>query len=354
VISVWKINSGGITSSTMAVIKFGTFELDVLNKKLTESGRPYQLGKKALELLIALVSKAGEIVPKDDLLRAAWPTTTVDEGALRVHLVTLRKALGEHSDQRYIENIPGRGYIFVAPTELSLAASMTPSPGHSAHDTNLPRFASRLIGREEFIQSTLAALASTRLLTIAGAGGIGKTAVALEIAMRVQASKKVIFVDLAVLRDGNLLMPTLASSLGLVLYTKDYRQAVLNALETSEILLLFDNCEHLIDAVALEVDHILKAAAGVSILATSREPLRVAGEKVRQLPSLPVPDLETSSQDFRSIPSVELFVEAVKLASDVEEFADEESFRAAAAIAGQYPGAEKRAWFFGQPLVHLA
>lgn len=322
----------------MAVIKFGTFELDVLNKKLTESGRPYQLGKKALELLIALVSKAGEIVPKDDLLRAAWPTTTVDEGALRVHLVTLRKALGEHSDQRYIENIPGRGYIFVAPTELSLAASMTPSPGHSAHDTNLPRFASRLIGREEFIQSTLAALASTRLLTIAGAGGIGKTAVALEIAMRVQASKKVIFVDLAVLRDGNLLMPTLASSLGLVLYTKDYRQAVLNALETSEILLLFDNCEHLIDAVALEVDHILKAAVGVSILATSREPLRVAGEKVRQLPSLPVPDLETSSQDFRSIPSVELFVEAVKLASDIEEFADEESFRAAAAIVRSLDG----------------
>ncbi|MBW9116914.1 winged helix-turn-helix domain-containing protein [Rhizobium cauense] len=321
----------------MAVIKFGTFELDILNKKLTETGRPYQLGKKALELLIALVSKAGEIVSKDELLRAGWPTTTVDEGALRVHLVTLRKALGEHSDQRYIENIPGRGYMFVAPTELSLSASITPM-SNAALDTNLPRFASRLIGREDFIQTTLAALASTRLLTIVGAGGIGKTAVALETAMRIQSSKRVIFLDLAVLNDGNLLMPTLASSLGLVLYTSDYRQAVLNSLEGNDILLLFDNCEHLIDAVALEVDQILRATASVSILTTSREPLLVAGEKVRQLPSLPVPDLEISCQDLLSIPSVELFVEAVKLASDIEDFADEESLRAAAAIVRSLDG----------------
>lgn len=322
----------------MAVIKFGTFELDVLNKKLTQSGRPYQLGKKALELLIALVSKAGEIVSKDELLRAGWPTTTVDEGALRVHLVTLRKALGEHSDRRYIENIPGRGYMFVAPTEQSLAASSVPNRQNGDLDTNLPRFASRLIGRQDFIQTTLAALTSTRLLTIAGAGGIGKTAVALEIATRVQSSKTVIFLDLAVLRDGNLLMPTLASSLGLVLYTKDYRQAVLNSLEGSDILLLFDNCEHLIDTVAQEVDQILKATASVTILATSREPLRVAGEKVRQLPSLPVPDLEISSGDLLSIPSVELFVEAVKLASDVEDFAEEESLWAAAAIVRSLDG----------------
>ncbi|MBB3979712.1 putative ATPase/DNA-binding winged helix-turn-helix (wHTH) protein [Rhizobium azooxidifex] len=319
----------------MAVIKFGTFELDLVDKKLTESGRPYQLGKKALELLVALVSNAGEIVSKEELMRAAWPTTTVDEGALRVHLLTLRKALGEYSEQRYIENIAGRGYVFVAPVELSVTDSGTLA---LAPDTNLPRFASHLIGREEFIATSVTALASTRLLTISGAGGIGKTAVALEMAARIQASRRVVFVDLAVLKDGRLLMPTLASLLGLVLYTNDYRQAVLNSLHSSDILLLFDNCEHLIETVAVEVDQILKATARVSILATSREPLRVAGERVRKLPSLHVPDFGMSTQELLSIPSVELFVESVKLASDLENFGDEESLQAAAAIVRSLDG----------------
>ena len=322
----------------MTIIKFGTFELDLVDKKLTESGRPYQLGKKALDILVALASKAGEIVSKDELIQAAWPSTTVDEGALRVHLVTLRKALGEYSAQRYIENVAGRGYIFVAPVEVVVNPSADFAASATIPEVNLPRFATRLIGREEFIQSSLAALASTRLLTIAGAGGIGKTAVALEVAARVQSSRRVIFVDLAVLNDGSLLMPTLASLLGLVLYTSDYRQAVLNSLEESDILFLFDNCEHLIDAVAVAVDQILRTSAGVAVLATSREPLRIAGERVRQLPSLPVPDVGASRAELLSAPSVELFVEAVRLASDVESFADEESLQSVAAIVRSLDG----------------
>ncbi|MFK3691080.1 winged helix-turn-helix domain-containing protein [Agrobacterium tumefaciens] len=322
----------------MALIKFGTFELDLVNKTLTESGRPYQLGKKALDLLVALVGKAGEIVSKEELLRAAWPTTTVDEGALRVHLMTLRKALGEYSDQRYIENIAGRGYVFVAPIELSAPGSAAPVTPAIPPDTNLPRFASRLVGREQFIEASLTALASTRLLTISGAGGIGKTAVALEIAARVQSSRRVVFVDLAVLKEGRLLMPTLASLLGLILYTNDHRQAVLNSLQFSDVLLLFDNCEHLIESVAVEADQILKATARVTILATSREPLRLAGERVRQLPSLPIPDFGVSANELLSIPSVEFFVESVKLASDLENFEDDESLQAAAAIVRSLDG----------------
>ncbi len=322
----------------MAIIRFGTFELDLVNKRLTESGRPYQLGKKALELLVALASKAGEIVSREELLKAAWPTTTVDEGALRVHLMTLRKALGQYSEQRYIENIAGRGYVFVAPVEFLVSGSAPQAVPAMIPESNLPRFATRLIGREEFIATSVAALAATRLLTIAGAGGIGKTAVALEMAARVQSSRRVVFVDLAVLQDGRLLMPTLASSLGLVLFTNDYRQAVLNSLQESDILFLFDNCEHLIETVAVEVDQILKATARVSIIATSREPLRVGGERVRQLPSLPVPDLGASMNELLSVPSVELFVESVRLASDVDDFRDEESMEAVAAIVRSLDG----------------
>ena len=322
----------------MSLIRFGTFELDLVNKTLTESGTPYQLGKKALELLVALVSNAGEIVSKDELLRAAWPTTTVDEGALRVHLMTLRKALGEYSEQRYIENIAGRGYVFVAPIEVSVSLSGASTTAAIVPDSKLPRFASHLIGRADFIDTSVTALASTRLLTISGAGGIGKTSVALEIAARIQSSRRVVFVDLAVLKDGRLIMPTLASLLGLVLYTKDHRQAVLNSLQSADILFLFDNCEHLIDSVAVEADEILKATSRVTILATSREPLRVAGERVRQLPSLPVPDFGLAADQLLSIPSVEFFVQSVKLASDLETFEDEESLQAAADIVRSLDG----------------
>lgn len=319
----------------MSLLKFGSFELDLTNKRLSETGKPYQIGKKALEILAVLASRAGEIVSKEDLLRAAWPTTTVEEGALRVHIVTLRKALRESSGRRYIENIAGRGYIFVAPVEASNASPSVPA---AAPESNLPRFPGRLIGRESFVESCLSALASTRLLTISGAGGMGKTAVALEIARRINASRKVIFIDLAALTDQSLIMPTLASSLGLIVFTDDYRQAVLNALHESDALLLFDNCEHLIEAVAVTVDQILKATKGTSLIATSRESLRVAGERVRQLPSLPVPETHTSRAETLASPSVELLIDSVRLASDTLTFEDDESVRAAADIVRSLDG----------------
>ena len=319
----------------MTVIRFGSFELDVNSKNLTESGRPYHLGKKALDILIVLASHAGQIVTKDQLLQAAWPATTVDEGALRVHLVTLRKALGAYSGQRCIENVAGRGYIFVAPVEFAATISQLAA---ARPVSSLPRTIGRLVGRKEFVETSLNALASTRLLTICGAGGIGKTAVALELAEKISASRKVVFLDLAALNDASLVMPTLASALGLTILTGDYRKTVLNSLQSQCYLLLLDNCEHLIETVAIEVDHILRGTQQISVLATSREPLRIAGERVRQLPSLPVPETEMSSQELLALPSVQLFVEAVKIASDAETFQDDESLQAVGTIVRSLDG----------------
>ncbi|KQQ38872.1 hypothetical protein ASG19_07660 [Rhizobium sp. Leaf306] len=322
----------------MSFLKFGSFELDLTNRRLSDAGKPYQLGKKAIEILSVLASRAGEIVSKEDLLKAAWPSTTVDEGALRVHIVTLRKALGERSGRRYIENIAGRGYIFVAPVEISDASANPPGIPTAAPESNLPRFPGRLIGREIFVESCLSALGSTRLLTICGAGGMGKTAVALEIARKLTVSRRVTFIDLAALTDQSLIMPTLASALGLIVFTQDYRQAVLNALHESDALLLFDNCEHLIEAVAVTVDQILRTTKGIVVIATSREPLRVAGERVRQLPSLPVPETQTSRSALLAFPSVELFIESVRLASETETFEDDESVFASADIVRSLDG----------------
>lgn len=322
----------------MSVIKFGTFELNLTEKRLSESGKPFHLGKRALDLLIILASRAGEVISKEELIQHAWPTTTVDDGALRVHLVTLRKALSNSTGRRYIENVAGRGYVFVAPIEV--ADSETASSDEIANLThsNLPRPSTRLIGREDFIVSSLESLRTTRLLTIAGAGGIGKTAVALEVADRLNASRLVMYFDLATLPDDDHLMPTLASALGLVVLQDEYDKAVLAALNDRNALLFFDNCEHLIDTAALVADLLLKSTSGTSILATSREPLRVAGERVRQLPSLSVPDDNAPVDELMSSPAVELFVESVRLASDIEEFHDPESLRAAAAIVRSLDG----------------
>jgi predicted ATPase/DNA-binding winged helix-turn-helix (wHTH) protein len=322
----------------MSFLKFGSFELDLTNKRLLESGKSYQLGRKALEILAVLATRAGEIVSKEDLLQAAWPTTTVEEGSLRVHIVTLRKALGESSGHRYIETIPGRGYIFVAPVEVSDASASPRSIPSGAPESNLPRLPGRLIGRESFVESCLSALGSTRILTISGAGGMGKTAVALEIAGRINVTRRVIFIDLASLTDQSLIMPTLASALGLIVFTEDYRQAVLNALQESDALLLFDNCEHLIETVAATVYQILMATKEIAVIATSREPLRVAGERVKQLPSLPVPETETSRSEILTFPSVELLVESVRLASETLAFEDDESVMAAADIVRRLDG----------------
>ena len=83
---------------------------------LLEDGKPLRLGSRALDILVTLVESAGETIRKDQLIARTWPDTVVDEGALRVHVAALRKALGDgRAGKRYIANIPGRGYSFVAP-----------------------------------------------------------------------------------------------------------------------------------------------------------------------------------------------------------------------------------------------
>src|SRR5271156_5952776 len=99
-------------------ILFGSFRLFVAQRLLmeSESGKPVQLGSRALEILMALVERAGESVSREDLIARVWPHSIVDDSNLKVHIAALRKALGDGlNGNRYIVNIPGRGYRFVAP-----------------------------------------------------------------------------------------------------------------------------------------------------------------------------------------------------------------------------------------------
>lgn len=97
-------------------ISFGPFRLHPTQRLLLEGGKPLNLGSRALDILIALVERAGQVVGKAELMNRVWPNTFVEGGNLKVHVAALRKALGDgRPGQRYVVNVHGRGYVFVAP-----------------------------------------------------------------------------------------------------------------------------------------------------------------------------------------------------------------------------------------------
>src|SRR5882672_10693931 len=262
-------------------ISFGPYRLLAAQRLLLEGDRPVRLGSRAFDILIALVERAGEVVGKEQLIARAWPQTFVEEANLKIQVSALRRALGDgQGGNRYVITVPGRGYNFVAPVrreEASLAAPTPPVP--STTPNNLPVAVTRMLGRNDAVAALVTRLSRERLVTIVGAGGVGKTTLALAVAERMLASYEhgVWLVDLAPLGDPRLVPSTVATVLGLKIRTEDLLAGLVAAIRNNRMLLLIDNCEHVIDAVASLTAAILRGAPGVKVLATSREPLRVTG-----------------------------------------------------------------------------
>src|SRR6202022_635348 len=155
---------------------FGSFRLIPAQRMLLDDGRPLRLGSRALDILVALVERAGETISKQELIARAWPETIVEEAALRVHVAAVRKALGDgRAGRRYIANNPGRGYTFIAPVTRENPASPTAAPDGMAEAGSLPAPLTRIVGRDEIIAALTTQLVRRRFLTIVGPGGIGKT-----------------------------------------------------------------------------------------------------------------------------------------------------------------------------------
>jgi DNA-binding winged helix-turn-helix (wHTH) protein len=183
---------------------FGSFSLIPAQRTLLEDGEPLRLGSRALDILVTLVESAGETIRKDQLIARAWPDTVVEENALRVHVAALRKALGDgRAGKRYIANVPGRGYSFVAPVVRERAHPITPPPKGAAVRSNLPAPLTRVVGRDDISAALTIQLVQRRFLTIVGPGGIGKTTVAVAVAENASASYEdgVWFVGLASLPE---------------------------------------------------------------------------------------------------------------------------------------------------------
>ncbi len=280
-----------------------------------------------MDILVTLVESAGEILPKDQLIARTWPDTVVDEGALRVHIAALRRALGEgRAGKRYITNIPGRGYSFVAPVTREHARPETTSQNGAAESNNLPAPLMRVIGRDDVITALGSQLTRRRFLTIVGPGGIGKTTVAIAVADAVRASYRdgVRFVGLASLADPDLVPSALGAVLGVHTSAANPLAGLAAWLRDKAALIVLDSCEHVIGAAAALAEAVLKAAPNVSILTTSREPLRAESESLHRLPALELPSdsVDLSARDALRYSAVQLFNERASAAADGFALAD--------------------------------
>jgi predicted ATPase/DNA-binding winged helix-turn-helix (wHTH) protein len=320
---------------------FGPFRLLPEERVLLEAGKAVRIGGRALDILTALVVRSGTLISKEELIAHAWPRTRVEEANLRVHIGALRNALGENrAGVRYIATVAGRGYCFVAPVQREGAAPLVASfPDKSA--ASLPVPITRLIGRDGAVESVLSEVRSRRFVTIVGAGGIGKTRLALAVANRLGASlqQRVQHVDFSRISEPRLLPSSLASVLGAPSPSDDPYRGVIEFLGNEQMLIVLDSCEHVIDAAAIMVEVVLKAGPGIRVLATSREPLRAEGEYVKRLAPLRMPSTSVNLTAARALeyPAIELFAERASMSFEDFELTDAD-VPAAVAICNKLDG----------------
>ena len=298
------------------VLEFSQYRLDVRRRLLTTGQRRVYVTSRALSILIALAERAGEVVTKRELHALIWPNEVVEEGTLRVHVAVLRKVLGERPrEHQLIQNVHGRGYRLAVPvTELSAASPQAAESKSTDRISGYP-----LIGRDESIQQIAATLYENRLVTVTGPGGIGKTAAAQGVvdALAPGFAENVWIVDMAPVEAPAAVATWVASKLGVGVPTPDPLSSVLAYLRQKPTLLMLDNCEAVLDDVALFAQAVLSAAPSTRILATSREQLHVCGERVCRLAPLQVhSDADDTRGSLLSSPAIALFLQRAAMAQD--------------------------------------
>ncbi|WP_206240296.1 ATP-binding protein [Novosphingobium terrae] len=328
-------------------ITFGPFSLFPGERLLTLDDAPVEIGGRSLDLLIVLTEQPGRVLSKRDLLKRVWSDVVVEDGSLRFHMAGLRKLLGDGKDgARYIATQVGVGYAFVAkverhgPAVSPVAAPAAPLEPVTA-PLNLPQRLPLLIGRERDIDLLQQRVARTPLFTIVGPGGVGKTSLAVEMGHLLADSfqQQVAFIDFSMLENPELVPGMLAGGMGLAVQGADPLAAILGHLRDRPFLLLLDNCEHLIEQVALLVERLIEAAPQLRILATSREPLRVRGEHIHRLDALTCPEDEPTltTEAILASPAVQLLRDRA-CAADSSLRIDDEAARLMAMICHRLDG----------------
>jgi predicted ATPase/DNA-binding winged helix-turn-helix (wHTH) protein len=310
---------------TPAAIEFGRFRVLPHRREVLAEGGLLAVGGRAFDVLMVLIEASGAVVSKDRLMNRVWPDRITEENNLQHQISALRRAFA--ADRDLIRTIAGRGYQFTGEirtisTDLPVqpvptaAVLISPSAGIP---TNLPEPVSELIGRDVELNEILDLSASHRLVTLSGAGGIGKTRLGFEVARHVlpRFADGVWAIELAPLSDPELVPVTVATALRLEPTSGTASPlSVANALCSKQLTLVLDNCEHVVAAAARMAEALLHANPAARVIATSREPLRAEGEWVYPVPSLAVPAEDSpDGEDPLRYGAVRLFVDRTRAAA---------------------------------------
>jgi len=304
-------------------VGFGPFVLHLKQRVLTRNGTPLPLNTRAVELLAALLESPGTVRTKDELMERIWRDRTVAEVNLRVTVAALRKCLTDGGPtESYIVSTVGHGYAFSRDVHLEYwpprhgEPARAPAGPPPALHGQPPLLLKPVIGREGVAAKIVGLLGRSRLVSIVGAAGIGKTTVAIVVSSDVSDAEQVCFVDFAPIRDSNLVLTRIASGLTIDQTGGDPLRTILEKTGRRSVLIVLDNCEHMLGSIAEAATAILQNVPGARILATSREPLYIEGEVVHRLEGLPYP-AETFGggvEEALRYAAVQLLVETVQAA----------------------------------------
>ena len=299
---------------TPRLLRFGRFQISPAERMLRVDGEPAALGARAFDLLLALAERRERLVGKQELLDLVWPGVVVEEHNITAQISSLRKLLGAG----VIATVPGRGYQFVA--ALDTPAAEEPRIRGTTARHNLPEQRTRFIGRRAELAELEGLLAQSRLLTLTGIGGCGKTRLALQFARQRLADfpDGVWFVDLAPLNESGRVAAACAAAVdpGADSDARPIERLAAHLAERQALIVL-DNCEHVRAGAASLADALLARPGRMRILATSREPLAMSGEQVYPVRSLSLP-MTPDLDDVRAADAVSVFVDRARL--DLPEF----------------------------------
>lgn len=281
-----------------AVIRFGRFELQPQERRLLADGEPVPLGGRALDVLALLAARPGSLVTKNELLDQVWRGLVVEEGNLAVQVSGLRKVVGGD----VIATVPGRGYRFTAAVESQGAPVARTAPPPAL--TPAP-----LVGRERDLAALREQVRRHRLVTLLGAGGVGKSSLARHLLDAETARHRHggCWVELGPLGEPAQVAGQVAAALGVPARGADALSALATAAAGLELLLVLDNAEHLLDFVAELAQRLHAAAPGLHLLVTSQAPLALRDEQLFRLQPLAVPGAELPAAQALEYGAVALF-----------------------------------------------
>ena len=286
---------------------FGRFTVKTAQRQLLVDGAPARLGARAFDLLTALIERRDRVVGKSELLDVVWPDLIVEEGNLKVQISNLRRLLGPGT----IATLPARGYRFTA--LLDVEAEPDRVAGERASIAlRLPATSVDMVGRREELGELVALLRQHRVVTVLGAGGIGKTTLALAAARNTAEADTtdVVWIELAAIGRPNEVLMAVAEALRIAVANPEALRNILIAeLKSRKLLLVFDNAEHVIEDVAKVAEALSAGCAQVRVLVTSQAPMKLPFERLFRLGPLSYPESGVTPTEALLYGAVALFCE---------------------------------------------